>query len=158
MAAVSHASIHGDRRVKQLLTEMADRAQGIPPTTWAQVGDSIAGHMAEQFATEGSHLNRGKPWAPLKPAYLAWKIRSGLRHERLRATDAMRLSFVSRPMAVEEYRDMSATFGSDDEKAPYHQFGTRFMPQRQILNVEEGGDLADDVNSVLARYIFEERL
>jgi phage gpG-like protein len=70
----------------------------------------------------------------------------------------MRLSFVSRPMAVEEYRDMSATFGSDDEKAPYHQFGTRFMPQRQILNVEEGGDLADDVNSVLARYIFEERL
>lgn len=152
--SVSHAEIEGDRRVRQLLSEMADRTQGVEPA-WPAVGDVIAEAMLDQFATEGAHLN-GVQWAPLQPDYLRWKIRKGFHPERLRQTDQMRLSLLSRPMAVEEYRPMSATFGTDDPKAPFHQNGTSRMPQRKIINVTE--DLADDVNSVLARYIFENRL
>lgn len=155
MAPLSHATITGDRRVTRLLEEMADRASGVEDA-WPRVGDVIAGAMREQFRTEGAHLN-GKQWAPLSPKYLAWKLRKNLRPERLRATDNMRISLTSRPlMAVEEYRRMSATFGTDDKKAGFHQHGTSLMPQRRIINVTD--DLADDVNSVLARYIFENRL
>lgn len=155
--AESHATIRGDRRVMQLLSEMADRAAGIPPTVWALVGDSIADHMTQQFNSEGAHLG-GAPWAPLSPPYLAWKIRAGFDPRKLHQTGAMRASFTSRPFPIEVYGDLTATFGSDDDKAAFHQHGTRFMPQRQIVDVDANPDLADDVNSVLARYIFEDRL
>jgi phage gpG-like protein len=151
----SHARIDGDRRVRQLLSEMADRTRGIPAQTWEKVGDVIAGAMRQQFASEGSHL-LGRQWAPLNPDYLAWKIGKGFRPERLRQTDAMRDSLISRPMAIERYEPLRATFGTDDEKAAFHQNGTSLMPQRKIIHVTD--DLADDANSVLARYIFEDRL
>lgn len=151
---LDHATIDGDRRVEQLLSEMVDRTHGVEPA-WPGVGDVLAKAFTLQFDTEGNHL-LGHQWAPLKPEYLRWKIRHGFDPRRLHKTGEMRRSLTSRPMAVEEYRPMSATFGTNDEKAPYHQHGTRFMPQRQIIAVTE--DLADDVNSVLARYIFENRL
>jgi hypothetical protein len=156
VAATSHANIDGDRRVRQLLSEMADRTRGVEPA-WPGVGDVIAEHMFEQFASEGSHLT-GHAWAPLTPKYLAWKVSKGFHHERLRQTDQMRLSLISRPLPIEEYRPSSARFGTDDEKAAFHQEGTRFMPQRKIIEVDANPDFADDVNSVLARYIFENRL
>ena len=156
MAGASHARIEGDRRVHQLLSEMVDRTQGVE-AAWPAVGDVVAEAMYEQFASEGVYLT-GKPWAPLKPDYLRWKIRRGFHPERLRQTDQMRLGLIGRPMPVEEYRPFSATFGTDDEKAGFHQNGTRFMPQRKIMEADVNPDFADDVNSVLARYIFENRL
>lgn len=154
--AESHATIEGDRRVRQLLSEMADRAEGVE-AAWPKVGDVIAEHMAEQFDTEGAHLG-GSPWAALSPPYLAWKVKAGFDPRRLHQTEDMRGSFTKRPLPIEEYRPDSATFGSDDEKAAFHQHGTSRMPQRQILDVDTNPDFADDVNSVLARYIFENRL
>lgn len=154
MPSVSHARIEGDRRVKQLLSEMVDRTTGVA-AVWPSVGDVIADNLDQQFTTEGSHF-LGKQWAPLTPNYLRWKVKHGFDPRRLHQTTAMRDSLTSRPMAVEQYRDMSATFGTNDEKAAFHQNGTKFMAQRKILEVTE--DLADDVNSVVARYIFEGRL
>ena len=154
MATRSHARIEGDRRVRTLLLQMADRTRGVEPA-WPAVGDVIAENMALQFTSEGAHLN-GRGWAPLSPKYLAWKVSKGLDPRRLHATRTMMLSLTSRPMAVEQYFPNRAVFGTDDEKAAFHQNGTDVMPRRQIINVTE--DLADDVNSVLARYIFEERL
>lgn len=151
----SRATITGDRRVRQLLTEMRDRVRGVEAHAWASVGDVIAGHMTKQFDTEGAHLN-GRQWAPLSPRYLGWKIRAGLDPRRLHATGDMRAGLVGRPMAIEEYGVHSARFGTNDEKAGFHQSGTSRMPQRVIINVTE--DLADDVNSAIARYIFDERL
>lgn len=149
-----HARIDGDRRVRQLLSEMVDRTQGVEPA-WPGVGDVIASAMDDQFESEGVAL-LGRPWAPLEPRYLRWKVREGYDPRRLHQTGAMRQSLTSRPMAIEEYFPTSARFGTDDEKAAFHQNGTEFMPRRQIINVTD--DLGDDVNSVLARYIFENRL
>lgn len=153
----SHATIDGDRRVEQLLTEMIDRSTGME-AAWPAVGDVIADHMATQFATEGAHLT-GKPWAPLSPPYLAWKLAHG-GNGILRLSDAMVSSLISRPMAVEEYGPDWATFGTNDPKAKFHQGGTKKMPQRKIIELDSPGgeELADDCNSVLARYIFEGRL
>lgn len=154
MPNVSHARIEGDRRVRQLLSEMADRTEGVE-VAWPAVGDVIASAMDDQFNSEGSALN-GNQWAPLNPAYLAWKISKGFDPRRLHQTGAMRASLTGRPMSIEEYGPGTARFGTTDEKAPFHQNGTQYMPQRKIITVTE--DLADDVNSVLATYIFEERL
>lgn len=156
MARGFSATIEGDRRVEQLLTEMADRTTGIA-AAWPAVGDVVAEHMAEQFATEGSHLT-GRPWAPLSPKYLAWKLAHGFMPEKLRQTDAMVSGWISRPMDIEEYGPDWARFGSSDSKGGFHQHGTRFMPQRKIMDVDVNPDFPDDVNSVLARYIFENRL
>lgn len=154
--SLSHATISGDRRVQQLLSEMVDRTQGVE-VAWPLVGDVVADHMAQQFESEGAHLGAGQ-WKPLKPHYLRWKVKAGFDSRRLHKTHAMRDSFTSRPMAVEEYGPWSATFGSDDPKAGFHQHGTRFMPQRRIVDADTNPDFADDVSSVLARYIFENRL
>lgn len=150
------ATIRGDRRVIQLMEEMKDKTRTVA-VVWPQVGDVVAENMAEQFATEGVHLT-GRHWAPLKPAYLAWKVRHGFHPEILRRTDAMAASLISRPMAVEEYRPFSATFGTDDPKAHFHQGGTRFMAERRIMDVDHNPEFADDVMSVIAKYIFEKRL
>lgn len=157
MARVSgqnHATITGARVVRQLLSEMSDRTTGME-AAWPKVGDVIAGHLEEQFESQGTHLT-GAPWAPLNPDYLAWKIRKGYDPRILHQKRDMRQSLTSRPMAVEVYEPMRATFGTDDEKAAFHQSGTDNMKQRKIINVTD--DFADDVNQVLARYIFEDRL
>lgn len=151
----SRATITGDRRVQTLFAEMKSKVVAVEPHAWASVGDVIAGHMTKQFDTEGSHLN-GRQWAPLSPAYLGWKIRTGLDPRRLHATGDMRAGLVGRPMAIEEYGPHTGRFGTNDEKAGFHQKGTKHMPQRVIINVTE--DMADDVNGALATYIFDERL
>lgn len=150
----SHATIRGDRRVAQLLSEMADRTRGVY-FAWPSVGDVIADALDKQFEAEGAHFYSRK-WAPLKPEYLAWKVKAGLDPRRLHATGAMRASLTSRPMSLEQYFGARAVFGTRDRKAAFHQNGTRFMPRRQIIRVTE--DLADDVSSALARWIFDNRL
>lgn len=149
-----HSTIDGDRRVRQLLSEMVDRTHGVE-AVWPKVGDVIADHLEQQFESEGQHF-LGRQWAPLKPSYRRWKVRNGFDPRRLHKTGAMRKSLTSRPMAVEEYFPTRAVFGTDDEKAAFHQDGTKFMPQRQIISVTD--DLSDDVSSQIARYIFENRL
>lgn len=150
----SHATITGDRRVLQLLTEMQDRTTGVA-VIWPKVGDFLADEFRKQFDTQGAYFYSRK-WKALSPDYLRWKISHGYDPRILRQTGAMALTFTSRPMAVEVYRPMSATFGSDDPKAKWHQNGTRYMSRRQIIRVT--GDLSDGVSSIIARYIFENRL
>lgn len=154
MASRSHATIDGDRRVHQLLSEMADRARGVLPV-WPKVGDYLAGEFTKQFDSEGAHFYSRK-WKPLEPNYLRWKIKHGYDPRRLHQTGAMRDSLTSRPMAVETYSASSATFGTNDPKAKWHQNGTTNMPRRQIIRVT--ADLSDDVSSIIARFIFENRL
>lgn len=154
MPGRSHASISGDRRVRQLLSEMADRARGVE-AVWPEVGDYLADEFGKQFDAEGAHFY-SRRWKPLTPQYLRWKIRNGYDPRRLHQTGAMRASLTSRPMAIEQYGSSSARFGTNDSKAGFHQNGTKFMPRRQIIRVTV--DLADDVNSIIARYIFDNRL
>lgn len=130
------------------LAETGARARDLRPA-WPAVGDYMARTAAQQFATEGARL--GTPWSPLKPPYLRWKIRHGFSPAILIRTGAMRDSYTSRPMSVEEYGRSSAEFGSDDPKAHFHQFGTRNMPARPILT--KTPEMEGTVGDVLAHYI-----
>ena len=117
------------------LKSMAKRVKN-PAKAFKQIGSFIAAANRRQFATHGAYL--GKPWKPLKPEYLQWKIRSGYSRRTLVMTGGMRASFVSRPMAIEEYYGTSAVYGSDHWLAKFHQYGTfrngkRAIPPRPIM-------------------------
>ena len=148
------ATIEGSELVDRLMAQMADRTGDVSPI-WPKVGDVVVDNMARQFDTEGAHF-LGRQWSPLKPEYLAWKIRKGLDPRRLHATGDMRRSFTTRPMDVEEFYPDYAVFRSNDAKAPFHQSGTRNMPARRIFAMTE--DFSDEITQVVARYIFENRL
>jgi phage gpG-like protein len=114
-------------RVKMARTKIEQ-----PAGAWKKVGSFLSMVERKQWATAGGYL--GKPWKPLKPDYLQWKIRSGYSKRTLMKTGALRLSLVSRPMAIERYYKKSAVFGTNVEYAKYHQYGTRKMARRQLIN------------------------
>lgn len=105
---------------------------------WPSVGQYLSREVRKQFVTEGAHF--GTPWKPLKPAYRLWKIRNGFSRKILRRTGELLQSFTGRPMDIERYQRQEARFGSDLDKARWHNFGTkrngkRVNPPRPILKV-----------------------
>lgn len=85
------------------------------------------------FESEGSEA--GEAWEPLSPATEARKERLGLSSAILVAEDDLRRSLAfGVGTGYAELRDGGATLavGTDDPKAPFHQLGTRRMPQRKI--------------------------
>ena len=136
--------------VTRKLRKMAERADNLDPV-WPRVGDDVADAMLNQFKTKGAL--GGRPWAPLKPEYRAWKVKHGLSPEILIATGDMRDSLTDRPMQVERYEGRSAVFGTRDPKYKFHHYGTRFMPQRRVVKMVPG--LEKQIADRLRAYVFD---
>ena len=141
----------GDATIR--IRAMRTRLKDMTPM-WAKVGSYIAQVNRRQFATHGGYL--GKPWKPLKPDYLQWKISEGYSKRTLVQTGGMRASFVSRPMSVEDYNGDTATFGSNHPLAKFHQHGThrngkRAIPARPI--VVKTPKMTRDIRDIVAEYI-----
>jgi phage virion morphogenesis protein len=83
----------------------------------------------QQFATETDP--DGVRWAALAPSTLAQKQRKGYPASILTATGKMRRSVV----AIADAR--SVLIGVDVPYAIFHQQGTRKMPQRRILGMND---------------------
>ncbi len=148
----------GIRNIKVRIDLTSKRIKN-PAPVWVKVGSYLAAVNRKQFATHGAYL--GKPWKPLKPEYLQWKIKNGYSRKTLMQTGAMRLSFVSRPVAIEKYYKKSAVFGSDNRLAPYHQYGTfrngkRAIPPRPIMY--KNRQTVRAVKSILADHIAGKRI
>lgn len=120
----------GIRKVRFRLGAARDRSKDLRPA-WGAVGDDVAEAMDMQFMTAGAAA--GRPWAPLKPEYQRWKVRHNYDPRTLLKTHEMERTLTSRPMQIEEHHEQYADFGSRDPKLPFHQHGTRFMPQREVL-------------------------
>lgn len=125
----------GIKTAKSDLKGLIRRAQRTD-RMWRKVGSYLSMTTRKQFATQGAY--HGKPWRPLKPDYLQWKIKNGYSKKTLVQTGAMRASFVSRPMSIEKYYGNYAVYGSNNELAKFHQYGTRkdgkqINPPRPIL-------------------------
>jgi phage virion morphogenesis protein len=101
-----------------------------PNPMWKKVGSYLSMVNRKQFATHGAYL--GKPWKPLKPEYLQWKVKNGYSRKTLVKTGALKISYTSRPMSIEKYMGDSAIYGSDNELAGYHYYGTRRNGKRAI--------------------------
>ncbi len=141
------------KAVKFRMKVISKRVQN-PTPAWRKVGSYLAAANRKQFATEGAYY--GKPWRPLKPDYLQWKIKSGYSRKTLVRTGAMRASFVSRPMDIEQYRGKTAVFGSDHPLAKFHHYGTqrngkRVNPPRPIM--VKTRKTVSDVTSIVQNYI-----
>lgn len=91
------------------------------------------------FETEGE----GR-WAPLSPLYAAWKAVHYPGRKILELIGALRLS-MSQPNAPGAVRRLSkdrAEWGTSNRVAKFHQFGTRKMPRRAVIEFD-AGDVKD---------------
>lgn len=146
--------VTGTRNASIKITDMRLRMKNLEPA-WVKVGSYLSQVNRRQFATEGAYL--GKPWKPLKPDYLQWKVRNGYGGRKtLVQTGALRASFTSRPMSLEVISGNKAMFGSTDRKAVWHQHGThrngkRAIPARPII--VKTPKLSRDIADIIAEYI-----
>lgn len=131
------ADISGDvqldrafNRITQLITDFRD--------VWPAVAEAFYEIETEQFNSQGSKGASGK-WAPLSPAYAAYKAKAFPGEPILQATHSMVNSLTS-PEALDSiFRvdPMELVIGS---KAPYalaHQTGGGRLPARPPISLSE---------------------
>lgn len=87
--------------------------------------------MTSQFRKQGGHS--GSQWAPLSPAYAAWKQRLFPGKPILQLGGDLRDSLIKRPFGVDEVWDKGMVVGTAVPYATYHQNGTDRMPARPII-------------------------
>ncbi len=98
-----------------------------------QLTNQVRDLFTRIFESEGTEAGEG--WEPLSPVTEARKLRLGLRSDILIAEDNLRRSLSTGVGdGYAELRDNGATLavGTNDPKGPFHQLGTRRMPQRKI--------------------------
>lgn len=124
----------GDTQLDRTLARFEEAPQDARPL-WDALADRFVTSARSQFRTEGAYASGG--WAPLSPAYGAWKARhypgAGILH---RDGDLER-SVTSRPIDVEVIEPGFMVLGTGVEYATYHQHGTDRMPQRRIIELTE---------------------
>jgi hypothetical protein len=101
-----------------------------------QTIDDLEEDHAEYFA--GEHTPDGDPWPALSPVTIKKKGHAII----LREFDSMRDSLIDRTRdsirdVISEAPNHSLTFGTMDEKSPYHMEGTERMPKREHVGLTE---------------------
>jgi len=116
------------RQTKAILKRYKSRVRNLEPPLrgW---GNYMEQETERQFATETDP--DGVRWAALAPSTLAQKRRLGYPDSILTRTGKMRNSVV----AIADAR--SVLIGVDVPYAIFHQQGTRKMPQRRILGMND---------------------
>jgi len=110
------------------------------------------GHKMREF-TKINFITQGRgSWRPLSPKYAARKGSRGA--GVLRSTDKLFRSVTQRGgQNISKLRrqsfGMEYIFGTKDKKAKFHQFGTRKMPQRKVIDVTKSQEL--DLQSTAAK-------
>ncbi|WP_428042790.1 phage virion morphogenesis protein [Candidatus Avelusimicrobium fimicolum] len=104
-----------------------------------QFGVSFRRGMAAIFSNTAGRVNPNKvidgiAWEPLKPEYKTWKSRI-VPFGTLVFSGEMADSFREKGARgnIERIDDFEASYGSSNKLAKYHQYGTKFMPARQIV-------------------------
>lgn len=120
-------TIDGDEEIDRTLAAYTTRVQDLRPL-FATLADRFATVEAGQFASQGALGSGG--WAPLSPAYAAWKARRYPGAGILHRTGTLAASLTTRPFGVEDITRDQAVFGTRVPYAGYHQAGTDRMPPR----------------------------
>lgn len=120
------------------LDAMALRSLSFRPVfEWAR--KELGRQNARNFSTGGLPVGG---WDPVDPPD-EWDL--------MRDTGALFNSLTTLTGPPNDIRDRSATFGTNIDYAPYHQAGTRDMPQREIIFEPRGfaGNLADKIGDYI---------
>ena len=95
--------------------------------------------MASLFANTGGRVSSSRlieqpAWAPLSPKYKEWKSKR-VPFGTLVFSGELAASFSESgaPYHIEKIGKKEAVYGSSHPLAKFHQYGTRKMPQRQII-------------------------
>jgi len=150
----------GDFRVVVTASDTADmiaairaRASDVGPALVGPVAEILRSSFQAQFLTAGAY--GGNPWEPLQPASL--RRRKGASGVVLDLTGEMRsaLTEPDAPGSVAELGGdgMSLLFGTDLDRAAWHQHGTRYMPARELLPDPWPPEDIDAIASVIADFI-----
>lgn len=91
-----------------------------------------------QFQTQGTHY--GSRWAPLSPAYAAWKRKHYGRKPILQLTGALIGSLGNGPGGIHEVTARGMSVGTAIPYAKWHQRGTPHMPARPIVGESTSTD------------------
>ena len=120
-----------------------------PTPAFKSIGSYLALYNKKVFATNGAY--GGKPWKPLKPNYLQWKVRSGYSGNTLIRTGKLRRSYISRPMDIERYLKSKAIYGTSVKYAGYHHTGTSKMPARPVMTVTK--KMTKNINKIVLNHL-----
>lgn len=112
-----------ERRIRRLSLMLSD----LRPF-WPLVVPVFTGWLRRQFETEGEFA--GSRWAPLSPAYAAWKskVRPG---KSLLVFDGTMRRAASNPIRSATPRTL--TLSIEDDKLGYHQEGGTNLPARPLV-------------------------
>lgn len=116
--------------------------------------EAVAKMLAEanrkNFDSEGAAGSLGR-WAPLSPAYRAWKDVHYPGKPILVRTGKLRDELTKVPLGVQTTTATSLKVGSDIAYGGYHQTGTARMPRRAPIALEE--TVRRDMVKVIQRFI-----
>lgn len=115
---------------------------------WPTARPVVVGWFRSQYDSQGAWS--GDPWAPLSARYAAWKRRAHPGRPLLVLTGAMRRATLA-PDAT--YEPTSMTLTVRDDKARYHQAGTRFMPARPLIPARVPAAAELELRQAAERYI-----
>lgn len=141
----------------QALVEMLDRLDNPSPAIQDEIGDAVRNGFYRSFNWQGS---AGGGWSPLAPSTVADRIRRGYPGTRpiLVRTGSYLHTFTDRnnPEHVQRFErtgnGWALLVGSDDERAPWHEFGTARMPARPVtLQDIDERRIQDVLDNILAR-------
>lgn len=123
-----HVEVFGEPIIRRRLLRTAGSVTDATPA-WHAIARLLGRGAAKQFATAGGY--GGTPWAALRPATIARKLRLGLNPAILRATNRLYNSLVldAGPEHVAEFGEDFMRWGSSVPYGVYHQSRA---PRRKI--------------------------
>ena len=127
-------SFSGDVQLDRTLVRMAHDVADARPI-WEVIAQSFQRSERRNFKSQGAYASG--TWAPLSPAYAAWKARAYPGTKILERTGDLKKSLTERPFGVEVIEPTFIVLGTDIAYAEYHQNGTDKMPQRRPVEFTE---------------------
>ena len=100
---------------------------------------------------------RPSPWAPRKPSYIV-KVnkKTGKKTKKLDVHPLLiKSGTLSQSIESKMDGDDTVVVGSSQEYAGYHQFGTKHMPARPFMPIDENGNLLPRVQRKINKIVEE---
>lgn len=128
--ALLHLEVEGEVQVSRMLSRTTERVKHLGPF-YDEAAKILSRSVKEQLSSEGGRSEH--TWQPLSPGYAEWKQRRYGNAPILEASGTMRRALQPTPEVVPDDK----IFWSVPFYALFHQRGTRKMPQRRILDLNE---------------------
>lgn len=124
-----------DVLLSRAISRLGEYATDLRPL-WDMIEEDLRANERKQFDTEGSHSGRG--WAPLRPAYAAWKSKHYPGNRILVRTGRLRLAATGVGGELEiKKAQREFIWRLLVPYAKFHQAGTSRMPQRRPVDLSD---------------------